>query len=117
MALSSFLSNLSWTLSLSVLVFAFLVYRFVLYPALFSPLCKIPHAHVLAPWTPLWILRVRFQQRENHILYESHKRLGPVVRLGPNEISVNSYEDGLRPIYNGNFDKHRWYANVFANYR
>lgn len=97
------------------LVVAFLVYRYLIYPVLLSPLAKIPNAHPVAPYTPLWILWTRFQGRENPTLYEAHQKHGPVVRLGPNEISINSVE-GLRIVYGGNFDKHDWYANVFSNY-
>jgi hypothetical protein len=106
----------SFGLSLSLLA-AFLVFYYVIYPAFMSPLSKleIPNADPLAKYTPLWILWRRFTQRENKTLYEAHKKLGPVVRVGPNEISVNSLE-GLRVIYGGNFDKHAWYPNVFSNY-
>jgi Cytochrome P450 len=106
----------SFGLSLSLLA-ALLVFYYFIYPAFISPLSKleIPNADPLAKYTPLWILWRRFTQRENKTLYEAHKKLGPVVRVGPNEISVNSLE-GLRVIYGGNFDKHAWYPNVFSNY-
>jgi hypothetical protein len=95
----------------------FLIVYFFIYPAFLSPLSKldIPNADPLAKYTPLWILWRRNTQRENRTLYEAHQKLGPIVRVGPNEISVNSLE-GLRVIYGGNFDKHAWYANVFSNY-
>lgn len=38
-----------------------------------------------------------------------------MVRLAPNEISVNS-ADALRTVYAGGFDKYRWYLDVFVNY-
>jgi hypothetical protein len=97
------------------LVVVFLIYRYLVYPAFLSPLAKIPNAHPIAPYTSLWILRARFQRRENRTLYDAHQRHGPVVRLAPNEISVNSIE-GLRVVYGGNFEKHDWYPNVFSNY-
>ena len=114
MAFHSYLPSL-WHFLISVST-ALVVYFFI-YPAFFSPLSKldIPNADPLAKYTPLWILWRRFTKRENKTLYKAHKVFGPIVRLGPNEISVNSLE-GLRVIYGGNFDKHAWYPNVFSNY-
>ncbi|CAF9917960.1 MAG: hypothetical protein ALECFALPRED_000435 [Alectoria fallacina] len=48
-------------------------------------------------------------------LVQKTEKYGPVVRLAPNEISVNSV-DALRTVYVGGFEKHRWYLDVFANY-
>lgn len=114
MALYNYIPSLG--LSLALLA-AFLVFYFVVYPVFLSPLSKldIPNADPLAKYTPLWILWRRFTQQENKTLYEAHKKHGPIIRVGPNEISVNSLE-GLRVIYGGNFDKHAWYPNVFSNY-
>jgi len=94
----------------------YLIYRYFVYPAFLSSLNKIPNAHPLAPYTGLWILRARFANRENPTLYEAHQKLGPVVRLGPSEISVNCL-DGIRVVYGRNFDKHSFYPNAFSNYR
>lgn len=87
----------------------------VIHTVFVSPLAKIPNAHPLAAFTPLWILYIRLTCRENRTLYEAHQKLGPVVRIGPNEISTNSPES-LRTIYGGNFDKTDWYSNIFTNY-
>ena len=38
-----------------------------------------------------------------------------MVRLGPNEISVNCVDGGIRTIYGGGYEKGDWYA-VFNNY-
>ena len=114
MAFHSYLSSLWYSLiSVSIAI----VLYFLIYPAFFSPLSKlaIPNADPLAKYTPLWILWRRFTKRENKTPYEAHKKLGPIIRVAPNEISVNSLE-GLRVIYGGNFDKHAWYPNVFSNY-
>ena len=100
-------------LSLFLLAALFLCY--FIYPTFFSPLSKIPAAHPLALYTGLWILLKRYNQLENKTLHSAHQKLGPVILVGPNEISVNS-TDGLKTIYGGNFEKHVWYANVFKNY-
>ena len=91
-----------------------LVYRLLIYPLFISPLAKIPSAHWSSPISPAWILWIRYTHRENRTLLAAHRRLGPVVRVGPNDLSVNDAE-GLRTVYQGGFEKHRWY-DVFDNY-
>lgn len=46
----------------------------------------------------------------------AHEQLGPVVRLGPNELSFNSVE-ALQKIYTRGFDRPEWYRRLFLNYR
>ncbi|KAK0707436.1 cytochrome P450 [Lasiosphaeris hirsuta] len=91
-----------------------LVYAWVLHPSLLSPLARIPNAHWSAPFSRLWILRVRFGHRENRTLLDAHRRLGPVVRVAPGEISVNDSE-GVRAVYGGGWEKGDYYG-VFDNY-
>lgn len=83
----------------------FSIYYFVLYPFFLSPLAKIPNAHWSAPVSSFWVLRLRYRYREKQVLHEAHQRLGPVVRVGPQDLSVSSYDDGVRVIYGGGFDK------------
>ncbi len=99
-------------LSLLVLL---LIYRYILYPAFFSPLSKIPTAHFSAPILPLWIRSKRQTGTAVRDLLALHERHGPVVRLAPNEISVNS-ADAIRTVYVGGFEKHTWYLDAFVNY-
>jgi len=73
----------------------------------------IPNAHPTAAFSPLWLLSIRYRKRENRTVWESHKRLGPVVRLAPSEISVCTLQ-GVKTIY-GNWAKNAWYA-AFINY-
>ncbi|KAF2690225.1 cytochrome P450 [Lentithecium fluviatile CBS 122367] len=86
-----------------------------------NPLRKIPAAHPLAPFTSLWIYYVRWRSIENATLKAAHDRLGPVVCLGPNEISVNCVNGGIRDVYAGGFEKgetngqFNWYG-FFANF-
>jgi unspecific monooxygenase len=89
-------------------------YKFFVLPVL-SPLSKIPNAHITTPFSNAWILWQRYRSTENRAIHDSHRRLGPIVRLGPTEISVNSLE-GLRTIYGDNLDKHEWYCGAFENY-
>ncbi|KAL9120574.1 MAG: hypothetical protein Q9187_002869 [Circinaria calcarea] len=59
-----------------------------------------------------WKRRAGIQFRTISSVHQKH---GPVVRLGPNEISVNS-PAGLRTIYLGGFQKDEWYPKTFLNY-
>ncbi|EKD20425.1 uncharacterized protein L3040_004288 [Drepanopeziza brunnea f. sp. 'multigermtubi'] len=90
------------------------IYKFVIYPVLLSPLSKIPNAHWSAPISPLWILRTRLLKQENRKTHDAHLKHGPVIRLGPNELSVNDLA-GLRTVYAGGFEKGEWYS-IFDNY-
>jgi hypothetical protein len=47
-------------------------------------------------------------------IFAAHKRLGRIVQLSPNELSVASL-DGLRQICTGAFGKTAWYSE-FANF-
>lgn len=95
-------------------LFAFLTYRFIFWPALFSPLARIPNAHWSVPFSRLWILRIRFTHRENKTLFAAHRRHGPIVRVGPSELSIDDV-DCVRTVYQGGFEKTSWYS-VFDNY-
>ena len=97
------------------LLLLLLLYRYFLYPVYFSPLSKIPNAHFSAPILPLWVWSKRRNSTGVRTFFSLHQKHGPVVRLGPNEISVNS-ADALRTVYIGGFEKDRWYLDAFVNY-
>ncbi|KAI4698489.1 hypothetical protein J4E81_005712 [Alternaria sp. BMP 2799] len=86
-----------------------------------NPLRKVPAAHPLAHITSLWMHSVRWRGVENATLKAAHDRLGPIVCLGPSEISVNCVKGGIRDVYAGGFEKssakdgYNWYA-FFSNY-
>lgn len=100
--------------ALLLLLLPLIVYRYAVFPALVSPLSKIPNAHWSSAVSPVWILYVRFRRRENRVLRTAHNRIGPVVRVGPYELSLDDMA-GLRTVYQGGFDKTEWYS-VFDNY-
>ena len=102
-------------LLIALLSFATFIYRFLLYPLFFSPLSKIPTAHPTSAFCSAWITWVRYQRRENETLQAVHERKGPVVRLGPGELSVNCVRDGIQTIYGRGFEKHSWYRS-FENF-
>ncbi|OHF00242.1 cytochrome P450 [Colletotrichum orchidophilum] len=95
-------------------VAAWLVYKFVLHPLFISPLSKIPVPHWSCHISPFWILYMRKYNRQNRSLHEAHLKLGSVVRIGPNELSVDGY-DALKTVYQGGFEKDQWYS-IFDNY-
>lgn len=99
-----------------VLLFITLLYRYIVYPIFESPLSRIPNAHPTSPISPLWILYIRYNDRENATVHALHAQHGPLVRLGPSEVSVNCVDGGIKTIYSGGFDKGDWYSKVFANY-
>ncbi|KAI0021809.1 cytochrome P450 3A12 [Xylariomycetidae sp. FL0641] len=101
--------------SAALLLLIALVYRYLVYPAVLSPLARVPAAHWSCAVSPAWILWSRLTSAENGTLYAAHRRHGPVVRIAPSELSINNME-GVKTIYQGGFDKHPWYS-VFDNFR
>ena len=95
-------------------IFVLGFYRLIVYPVFISPLSKIPNAHWSSPISPLWILWTRYYWRENRSLHAAHLKLGPVIRVAPNEISINDV-GSLRTVYAGGFEKGQWYS-IFDNY-
>ena len=86
--------------------------------AVFSQLSAVPNAHFLAPYTKYWLKYLKVTGQEHHVRDAAHKRLGPVIRLGPNELSVNCIESGVSTVYgggSGSWDKGAWYR-AFENY-
>jgi hypothetical protein len=91
------------------------LYILIIYPTFLSPMAKMPAAHILARYTSLWMLWIRYDNREINTIHAAHQELGPVVLLGPNEVSINCVEGGTKTVYVGDFQKHKWYT-VFANF-
>ncbi|KAH7036688.1 cytochrome P450 monooxygenase-like protein [Macrophomina phaseolina] len=92
-----------------------LLYRFIIQPLFISPLCNIPTPHWSCHISPIWIQNRRRTGREIRAVHAAHASLGPIVRLGPNEISVNSVKGGLSKVYAGGWEKDGWYE-FFSNY-
>jgi hypothetical protein len=107
-----FLLSIPVLASIAISIIA--IYRFIIYPTFISSLSKIPNAHWSAPISPFWILWARYRCWENRKVHAAHLKHGSVVRLAPNEISVNDV-GGLRTVYAGGFEKGEWYS-IFDNY-
>ena len=102
-------------LALLICLCGVLFYTFILYPLYVTPLSKFPNAHWLAPFTLLWIFWTRWKGCEIDAIIQSHQKLGPVVRLGPKEVSVNHVDSALLTIHHKGFEKPPWYS-FFSNY-
>ncbi|OQO11083.1 hypothetical protein B0A48_05338 [Cryoendolithus antarcticus] len=98
------------------LLLAYFIYTYLIYPALLSPLSRVPNAHWSAPISPLWVLYHRLFQNDTRAVHAAHTELGPIIRLAPNELSLNCVDGGIRTIYAGGYAKGDWYSNVFSNY-
>lgn len=82
-----------------------------------SSLKDIPNAHFSAPYSRLWLLSLRWRNLENRTRTRLHRRLGPVIRMGPRDVSVNCIDDGVRTIYSSKFDKDEsFYHELFDQY-
>ncbi|KEF50941.1 uncharacterized protein A1O9_13003 [Exophiala aquamarina CBS 119918] len=101
---------------IGALLLVVLTLGLVVHGGLSSPLAKIPAGHVTAHFSYLWILCIRWQDREHPTLLRLHRKYGPILRLGPNEISVNSRE-GLHKIYTRGFPIDPSYVRRYSFYR
>ncbi|KAJ8060219.1 hypothetical protein OCU04_010562 [Sclerotinia nivalis] len=76
-----------------------------LLPLFSSPLNAIPNAHVTAPFSRIWLLWIRATGVEFPTHLAAHRRLGPVIRIGPREVSIDCIDEGVRIVYAGNWEK------------
>ena len=114
MAFFNILSPNIYTISI-ILGIIVSIWLFIL-PLHHYPLSKIPAAHLTSPFSSFWIYYIRWAGLENVTLHHLHQTKGPILRLGPNQISINCY-DGFNTIYLGGFDKTEFYINRFSSYR
>ncbi|KAH9884579.1 cytochrome P450 3A13 [Xylariomycetidae sp. FL2044] len=89
---------------------------FYVWKSLSSPLRRIPGPRVSL--FSSWILKYHeFQAHRTRYVHHLHQRYGPVVRIGPNEVSFSSLE-GVKEIYGSGgsgYDKTEFY-NLFQIY-
>ncbi|KAI5300009.1 Pyridoxine 4-dehydrogenase [Ascosphaera pollenicola] len=96
-------------LSTAVLAIAIsAVYKYLLHTAILSPLANLPHAHWSCRFSSHWIDRHSNQETDNEATHQAHEKLGPIVRIGKNEVSVN-HIDAVKEIYSGPCDRDSWY--------
>jgi unspecific monooxygenase len=90
-----------------------LLYWFLLYPIFFSPLGKIPAAHWSAKFSSIWSLWMRYQGTELDCLLKAHESYGPIVQVGPKDLSISSYKNGVRKVYDAGFGKPTSWFSIF----
>ena len=78
-------------------------------------LSSIPSAHWTVPYSRFWLLWHRGNRKEHTTRHAAHKKLGPVIRIAPKEISIDCIEGGIQTVYGGNWDKADFYS-TFENY-
>ncbi|KYG43809.1 hypothetical protein M433DRAFT_542149 [Acidomyces richmondensis BFW] len=98
-----------------IAISVFFVYKYIVFPSIISPLAKLPTAHPLCAFTSRWFARQCTLMRELKTLYGAHRKYGPIVRIGPEEVSVVSQE-GIQKIYVAGLDKDPWYQKTFSIY-
>lgn len=82
-----------------------------------SPLYHIPSAHWSSRFSSIWILWTRYSGKELSHLIEAHEKHGPIVQVGPKDLSVSSYQDGVRKIYDAGFPKPASFFALFDYYQ
>ncbi|KAK5173806.1 uncharacterized protein LTR77_002487 [Saxophila tyrrhenica] len=92
------------------LVFVWLCY-YLLRP---TPLDQAPCIHWSAKYSSLWIRWKRYQDQDTLAVHEAHLRHGPVVRLGPKEMSIVDAATGIKPIYEGRLPKTDWFQIIVS---
>jgi len=76
-----------------------------------SPVSKIPGPNY-SIFSDLWLMRQEFTGNRRSYIHGLHKQYGPVVRLGPNEVSFSSLE-AIKEIYTSGgsgYDKTEFYT-------
>ncbi|KAF2834049.1 cytochrome P450 [Ophiobolus disseminans] len=102
---------LACALAIIVLLYIFYLIRWV---SDAWPLSRIPNAHPSSPFTSIWILYARYRGNEIFAVSAAHSRHGPVVRLGPREVSIRTADKSIHRLHNKKVIKSTWYS-FFAN--
>jgi hypothetical protein len=95
---------------------AWLLTGIVLYRLMRSPLAKLP-GPFHTTLTAAWLKYKEFSGSRRQYIHDLHQRHGPVVRLGPNEVSFASTE-AAKEIYTSSgsgYDKTEFY-NLFKQF-
>lgn len=93
---------------------------YVAFVYLFHPLSRVPPIHWSAPVSSSYTLYLLYSHSRRVCLYDAHtgrqelSESHPVVRVGPNEVSIMTNE-GIRLVYGGGFERSSWYE-LFDNF-
>jgi hypothetical protein len=84
---------------------------FMIYKAITSPIAKIP-GPTYSRFTALYLMLQEFSSNRRLYIHQLHQKYGPVVRLGPNEVSFVSL-GALKEIYTSGgsgYDRTEFYS-------
>ena len=70
-----------------------------------SPLNAAPDANWSVKYSGLWIWWQRTLEKDALAVHQAHLKHGSVLRLAPNELSINDVDGGLKPIYTDRMPK------------
>ncbi|KAG8160801.1 hypothetical protein KVR01_009065 [Diaporthe batatas] len=99
-----------------VILFLIVFFAYHLFRAIFfDRLAKVPSAHWSCSFSPFWILWQRYNGNELKAIREAHQKLGTIVRVGPQDLSISDYQTGVRQVYNAGFEKPH-YFNFYQYY-
>lgn len=96
-SLLELLSKLFSTLSFYALLALIPYTLYTIYQAYATPLRSVP-GPFLAKFTRLWLAKAIASRKFDKINIELHRKYGPVVRIAPNEYSIND-PDAANIIY------------------
>jgi len=96
---------LLWSVLLPTVLLAYVVYQ-----TTFHPLAKVP-GPFWAKLSRLWMVRRSRDGDMHRRMIALHERLGPLVRTGPNEVSVSD-PNAIKQIYGAGsrYRKSDWYS-------
>jgi hypothetical protein len=100
----------------ALIPFVCLLVANVLYKSLRSPLAKLP-GPLYARFTAAWLKYKEFTGNRRAYIHDLHQELGPVIQLGPNEVSFASAE-AIKEIYTSGgsgYEKTEFY-NLFKQF-
>jgi hypothetical protein len=100
----------------ALVFFVCLLVASVLHKLLPSPLAKLP-GPFHARFTAAWLKYKEFTGDRRAYIHNLHQELGPVIRLGPNEVSFASAE-AIKEIYTSGgsgYEKTEFY-NLFKQF-
>ena len=95
---------------------------YLIYTHITHPLSKVPALHWSAPFSSAHILitkfcypgGVRYRHYNAHVNKEGSDGFRPVLRVGPNEVSIMTTQ-GAETAFVGGFERAPWY-DVFSNF-
>lgn len=100
----------------ALVLFICLLVASALYQSLRSPLAKLP-GPLHTKFTAAWLKYKEFTGNRRAYIHDLHQELGPVIRLGPNEVSFASAE-AIKEIYTSGgsgYEKTEFY-NLFKQF-